>query len=228
MLCSSCRKVIRPVIAIDIDGTLADYHTQFIKLAACYTGQPILPFSPEQIYKGGPEGSFREWCKYTFGIDDRTYEDIKLAFRQGGYKRWLQPYEGIDRLMKGLNHGHPPVEVWMTTTRPYMRHDTVDPDTRFWLQLNFVKYDGLIYDEDKYQRLADMVGPERVVAVLDDLPEMYDSAEALFGEAVPILRKTTYNENIDRPTWVDNLESAYDLILGRIYLWEEEHADEVV
>jgi hypothetical protein len=115
------------------------------------------------------------------------------------------------------------VELWITTTRPYLSLDRVDRDTRFWLDSKGIIYDGLLYDDDKYAVLAERVGADRVVAVLDDLPEMYDAAELLFGSRAPILRRQRYNVSISRPNTTPRLAEAYAMIRERVGLWRTQH-----
>lgn len=71
------------------------------------------------------------------------------------------------------------VQVWICTTRPWQRLDNIDPDTQFWLQRNFGRVDGVIYGEDKYEDLIDIVGKERILGVIDDLPENVRRAGSL-------------------------------------------------
>src|SRR4051812_4114759 len=110
MRCSECSREVQPVVAIDIDGTLADYHWHFTEFAEKYLGRK-LSFD----YDGATE--FSEYL----GIDKATYREIKLAYRQGGLKRWMPPFKGAStfvRLVKEMGN-----EVWLTTTRPYLRLD---------------------------------------------------------------------------------------------------------
>jgi hypothetical protein len=211
--CSDCGKDIRPVVAVDIDGTLADYHGHFIKFARNY-----LQRFPMGLREYDGTEKFRDWfCREYQARLDQWY-DIKLAYRQGGMKR-SQPVIGeAVRFVRNLRaYG---AEVWLTTTRPYLRLDNIDPDTRFWLQSNGIQYDGLLYDEDKYVRLFANVGDlTRVVAIVDDLAEQYDAAEAIFGKEVPILRKTQYNRNVHRRNEVDHLNTALAIIEPRVRTW---------
>lgn len=92
--------------------------------------------------------------------------------------------------------------MWLCTTRPYLRLDNVDPDTREWLRRNAIEYDALLFDpaheEDgtKYHELARQAG-NRVASVVDDLPEMIEAAHdaGLGGLLGPILRDQPYNRH---------------------------------
>jgi hypothetical protein len=211
--------MITPVVAVDIDGTLGDYHGHFLSFAASYLGdkaETVYSFLPElKMYRGNEK--FSLYCQELFGIDLRTFREIKLAYRQGGLKRSMPMNPGAVGLFEML-HAYG-VEVWLTTTRPYLRLDGVDPDTRFWLERHGIKYYGLIYDEDKYSVLADRIEKDRVVAILDDLPEQYDAAEVLFGREVPILVRNLYNTQIGRYNMALTLEGASERIESRLRVW---------
>lgn len=218
MLCSDCSRVVRPVVAVDIDGTLGDYHAHFLAFLEEYIG-----WADERPWYIGTEG-FKEWSMDVYDLDEARWRDIKLAYRQGAQKRsmpifkWAQALTGIVR-WEGA-------ELWITTTRPYLRLDNIDPDTREWLARNHIEYDGLIYDKFKYKLLTEQVDPERVVAVVDDLPDKIEEARHYFGAAVPIMRMTSHNMGAMRfPVGLasPNLRVITSTIVDRINRWKELH-----
>lgn len=219
MLCSRCSEVVRPVVAIDIDGTLGDYHGHLIRFASAYFGVP--PMEEVGPFQGARP--MRDWFMDAFDCDYRTWADIKLAYRQGAQKRSMPAYPFAWQLVHMIK-GH--AEVWLTTTRPYQRLDGVDPDTRAWLSRHQIPYDGLLYDEDKYERLADRIDTERIVAVLDDLIEQLMSAAKLFhyGVDATILRKNIYNTAMHWPNEAVDLADACGMIVSRCREWEATHA----
>lgn len=218
MLCSECSRVVRPVVVVDIDGTLADYHDHFLRFLEEYLGVEEHPRS----YDGAI--SFKQFCVYTYGITGDVWSDIKLAYRQGGQKRtmpifdWAQVLTGVVR-WEGA-------ELWIATTRPYLRLDNIDPDTRAWIDRNHIEYDHLIYDKYKYRVLSEQVDPNRVIAVLDDLPHKHAEARTCFGTAVPILKGSKYNKKAasDPPLLVMwDLKDITVEIVRRIHKWKELH-----
>lgn len=211
-LCTECNRIVKPVVAIDIDGTMGDYHSHFLRFAAAYLGIHIT-----RSYAG--EEPFREWFKAETGATDEEWHDIKLAYRQGGLKRSMPMYPGADALCSEIRHAG--AELWVTTTRPYIRHDNIDPDTREWLRRHSIGYDYLIYDGAKYAKLAELVGPDRVCAVVDDLAEEITEAQRQFGGDVPILRMQHYNREITYDNESDDLSTITDLVLERIRRWHE-------
>lgn len=218
MLCSSCSRPVTPVVAVDIDGTMGDYHTHFLDFLKKYLGYVGTLFG--QAYTG--DESFKRYCMGLFDITEKEWQDIKLAYRQGAQKRsmptfaWAQPMTGFIR--------HEGAELWITTTRPYLRLDNIDPDTREWLARNHIEFDGLIYDKYKYERLAEQVDAHRVIAALDDLPEKADEAAEHFGSAVPILKLGRYNESAKGYFGCRSLRDATVEIIERINRWKELHA----
>lgn len=217
MKCSDCGQVIKPVVAVDIDGTIADYHLHFLQFARNYLLREIPRDVP--VYDG--EGTFRDWFCWTFKVDVRTWHDIKLAYRQGGMKRNQPVLPGGDTFVNDLRRLG--IEVWLTTTRPYLRLDNIDPDTRFWLNAHGIKFDGLLFDEDKYSVLFHRLHRDRVIAIVDDLEEQYDAAANIFGENIPILRSQYFNRAIRRPNMGDSLSRILTIIQGRLHEWHREH-----
>lgn len=223
MRCTVCSREVRPVVAVDIDGTLADYHQHLLEFADkyLYTYAWEDPVS-RPLYDGSEP--FRDWFCRHYDVDVRTFRDIKLAYRSGAQKRTAPAFEGVTELVARLRTV---AEVYITTTRPYMRLDNIDPDTRFWLDKHQVEFDGLLYDEKKYRTLARIVDSERVVAVLEDQPDQYDMAAEVFGAGVPILRKTYWNRGVERPQWAANLINAREFMVAKAVCWQEQRVSHV-
>lgn len=209
----------KPVVALDIDGTLGDYHGNFTRFARLYFERPESDWRTDN-----PGLPLWEWM----GISHRDYRDAKLAYRQGGWKRWMPAYPMASQLTHEIRYAG--AEVWLCTTRPYLRLDNVDPDTREWLRRNRIQYDALLFDpaheEDgtKYDELARQAG-SRVCAILDDLPEMIEAADRAFPytQVRPILRDQPYNRHY-QPAGifrVQDLIEAWANIRADIEIWKE-------
>lgn len=166
---------VRPVVALDIDGTLVDYHHHFEAFAAQYFGMTDSP----RAVNGGYDARM-PFYKY-LGVSKAAYRRCKLAYRRGELKRSVPllspPLPQANELTKTLRRWG--CEVWLCTTRPYLSHDLVDDATRHNLRRHGVMYNGILWGEHKYRELVRAVGSDRVIAVLDDLPEMCEQAERL-------------------------------------------------
>jgi hypothetical protein len=169
-----------PVVALDIDGTLGDYHGHFIRFAEQYLGRS-LP-DPYAVTGGIP------LYKYLH-ISHSMYRQIKLAYRQGGMKRSMPVYENASNLSRMIRRNG--CQVWICTTRPYLRLDNIDPDTRHWLRRHKIQYDAVLFGEHKYRDLKKAVG-DRVLFVVDDLPPMLEQASE--SGMTTVLRRQPYND----------------------------------
>lgn len=174
----------KPVVALDIDGTLGDYHGHFLWFAERWIGKPMP--DPDDINPGLRLHAF-------MGVPLRTYRECKLAYRQGGLKRFMPVYDGAADLCRDIRRAG--AEVWICTTRPYLRLDNIDPDTREWLRRNGIAYDAVLFGEEKYRELKRQAGA-RVTLVLEDLPELFWQAQRLFPRADVWLRAQPYNAHI--------------------------------
>lgn len=170
---------LAPVVGLDIDGTLGDYHTHFYNFVReCYFPHELDRYQvrkPEWEYA---EGEFSE----ALGMSKENYRAAKLAYRLGGMKRCLPTFSAdlssdIMNVVQEIRASG--VQVWICTQRPWLALTTVDNDTQYWLNRYVGKVDGLIYGEDKYADLVDIVGKQRILGVVEDLPECIDRARSL-------------------------------------------------
>jgi hypothetical protein len=202
MRCDRCSAGLLPVVAIDIDGTLAQWHAHFMEFLEQWLPTKFYDYSWDGL------GEFSD----KLGTDKHTYRQAKLAFRSGGFKRWMEPVWGSRTFMQQLSTL--PVEVWVTTTRPWMRHDNVDPDTVEWLKRNEMPYKRLMYDDDKYLTLTELVDPQRVVLVLDDEAEQFDRCSDL---GLPfVLKKHAFNTGITAPVETADYRDVIAMVKERI------------
>ncbi len=193
----------KPVVALDIDGTSGDYHSHFIRFARGWFGRDFP--SSQQYNPGLPFHQF-------LGLDIREYRECKLAYRQGGLKRTMPVYPGVREFTAMLRMAG--AEIWICTTRPYNRLDNIDPDTREWLRRNAILHDHILYGDDKYDELVRQVSPERIVAVIDDLPEMTDAALRAGVEMIWV-HLQPYNRHINGRVGV-NFFSDFEWLTERI------------
>lgn len=214
MLCTSCHEKVKPVVAVDIDGTLGDYHQDLIGFAEVYYGQP---FSRDYI---GQFLEFSDWFEIQ-GLSKEDYRQLKLAYRQGGLKRNMPVFPDAAYFLRSLRHAG--VEVWLCTTRPYLRLDNVDPDTREWLRRNDMTYDGLLFGDDKYEKLVETVGKDRIVGVVEDLPESFDAALGLGLPVWQIFRKHNTHHLSARSPLFKNLGHARRILTEKAFQWMDEH-----
>jgi hypothetical protein len=199
-----------PVVALDIDGNLGNYHKHFLEFAANWIGRPMP--SPEEINPGLPLYRF-------MGVSRSTYRECKLAYRQGGLKRWMPEYPGGDALTRNIQKAGS--EVWICTTRPYLRLDNIDPDTREWLRRKRIRYNAVLFGEHKYRELKRQAG-DRVCAIADDLPDLLQEASVLGFDNL-YMRRQPYNRgHYPRFTEFDDLGVLWEMIRENIAEWRRQ------
>lgn len=213
---------MKPVVALDLDGTLLDYYPHFLRFAALYFGH-----DPDDDGYLAFDGRIA-MAKH-LGVSKQRYRECKLAYRRGQMKRSLPPlpapYPQISELTHTVRRWG--ADIWFCTTRPYLSHDMVDDATRHNLRRNGAVYQGLIWGEHKYRELARVVGGDRVAVVLDDLPEQCRRAEAL-GLPVVFARRPHNAEQFralggTKGTgwmWVDHHEETLVVIRTHLEKWK--------
>jgi len=211
MRCTDCSKPVKPVVASDIDGTLSAYHEPFKSFVSRYFAMPV----PDEPWDG--IGEFEDFL----GITKVQYREAKLAYRQGGNKRWAPAYHGASDFANAIRDAG--AELWVATTRPWQRLDNIDPDTRFWLDVNEIPFDGLLYGDDKYRQLVQIVDRDRIVGIIDDLPEQLEIATNL---GLPIFQRANTHNDSSLIRWSPRgeLPDAMVWFLDRIEDWKKEHA----
>lgn len=215
--------VLRPVVALDLDGTLFDWHSDFLEFAHNWLFGRRKPGRQGWFqYKGGQ-------LNHHMGITVEQYRAVKLAYRQSGLKRDLMAFPGAQNLVQAVRNAG--AEVWACTTRPYLRLDNIDPDTREMLERNDIDVDGVIYGERKYRDLVELVDIERVVGVLDDLPEMVIQARSKGLNAMLIQRQHNQEwwagnepEKLAYvPPALPTLAAARDWLVAELNDWKAKH-----
>lgn len=192
------------MVALDLDGTLGDYHRHFERFAQMWTGRDIV-WDPEIV------GPFYK----QLGMSKAVYRQCKLAYRMGGMKRSIPMFEGADELSRAIRGAG--VAIAACTTRPYLAMSTIDLDTQHWLKRNGIQVDHILYGEHKYRDLVKSVGSNRVVCALDDDLSQLGIATRL--GVTPILRRNEANKGYEQELgrwFVSDLHQAQEVILHLI------------
>lgn len=189
-----------PLVALDLDGTLGDYHRHFERFAQMWTGRDIV-WDPEIV------GPFYK----QLGMSRAVYRQCKLAYRMGGMKRSIPMFEGADELSRAIRGAGAAIAA--CTTRPYLAMSTIDLDTQHWIKRNGIQVDHILYGEHKYRDLVKSVGRDRVICALDDDLSQLGIATRL--GVTPILRRNEANK-------------GYEQELGRLFVSDLHQAREVI
>jgi len=203
---------LAPVVGLDVDGTLADYYEHFRWFAELYLQRPV-----SIDWEFSPTAEFSDALQ----LDKKTYRDIKLAYRQGGMKRSIPVLDERGTMVRAIRAGG--IQVWITTTRPWQRLDNIDPDTQFWLNRNLGRVDGVIYGEEKYMDLQDIVGNDRILGIVDDLPENVVAAMSLgLKAALAVGDHNAAFRSVRKVPLVHDAASLGNIVFGWHADWKKE------
>ncbi|TXH16792.1 MAG: hypothetical protein E6R03_04950 [Hyphomicrobiaceae bacterium] len=192
---------------------MADYHNHFHHFAISYY-EGSRTVKPRGFSQWDGVGEFEDHI----GLTKEQYREAKLAYRQGGGKRLMPAFGMIHAPEYASRLGF---EVWITTTRPWMRHDSTDPDTRHWLEKHGVAFDHLLYeDPNKYERLAELVDAHRVLFVIDDLDVMLRQAELFLPRAAVVKAERFHNQFDDWHTGAGGLLQVQEILETCKAVWD--------
>ncbi len=118
------------ICALDIDGVLN------------YYPQPWLDFLNDWL-----DEDFKDLNNAKESIPYQQYREIKWEYRESGIKSRLAVREGaVDLTHRLKDKGY---TIIVLTARPFHNHKSLFKQTIDWLHHNHLKYDGLIFGENK-------------------------------------------------------------------------------
>lgn len=131
------------VVAVDIDGVLAKYPEHFIQFAEKKTGKDL---SSIELTEYNLYGILAEI------VSVETMKQIKHEFRDTGQLRDMGVYPEASAFTKKLKKlGY---TIVLLSARPYKEYPRIFSDTIAWLKKNDIKYDAIIWDENKEERIV--------------------------------------------------------------------------
>ena len=190
-----------PVVALDLDGTMGDYHRHFEAFARMWSGRDI-------VWNPAINGSFAA----QLGMSKATYRQCKLAYRMGGMKRSMPVFENASELTRAIRRMG--VRTIACTTRPYLHMSTIDLDTQHWMRRHGLQIDYILYGEHKYRDLVKSVGLDRIICAMDDDLSQIRIANRLGVPTIMRLNDANraYEPDADQ-LFVSGLQEAEDTII---------------
>lgn len=144
------------VVALDLDGVLCQYPmpwVNYINLTLNRLFDSLLEVKKE--------------------VDVVTYEKLKSDYRQCGIKKSNKPVKDASKLTILLKrYGY---HIVVLTSRPYKKYYRLYADTLEWLNNNDIKYDTILFDEQKNITIVKMI-PKLKFMVEDNVDYANDIA----------------------------------------------------
>lgn len=182
------------IVAVDIDGVLADYPLSFVR------------FINKEM---GTRYDVKDVCTYDIysdlGISKQTGLVLKDKYRQFGMKRYIPVIEGAKEFLESLKGAG--YTVVLLTSRPYKEYYRIYADTMEWLKRNGLPYDYLIFNEKKEEYLLELVDNQNIAFFVDDVEAYSNKVSDLGIKAYLVTRP--YNkgrETSANVTRINNLQ----------------------
>jgi len=129
------KKLKKKVCAIDLDGVIVDFPNCFID----YVNKKL-------------KKRFNNLYDIKKGVSNKKYLWLKDEYRKSGIKQHVSIIKGskefIDRLVK-IGYS-----IIILTKRPYKQYFRIFADTKINLDKNKIKYDGILFDDEKHKRIV--------------------------------------------------------------------------
>lgn len=168
----------RGIVAVDIDGVLADYAGGYMAWVEAQTGQTLPRPYP-------PGWDFYAWIAKHVG--SVRSEELKHRYRETGGKLSLPVLPGACSMLQWLRDAD--LYIAIVSARPYREYRRIMADTLSWLDLNGLHYDRMVWEPMKAARI-EKEWPEILCVFEDDLSQAASIAAKGFRVFMP---NQTYN-----------------------------------
>lgn len=128
----------KKVIGIDIDGVLADYPKSFIDFAEKETG---MKFNLKTYNIADELNKI---------LGNKKGDAIKHKYRMTGQKRFIDVIPGAKQALHKLSKKY---KIVLLSARPVKKYKRIFPDTIEWLKNNNLKYDAILWDANKEEKV---------------------------------------------------------------------------
>ncbi len=131
----------KKIIAVDLDGVLVDYPNCLFKFVKKEKNITIL-----QKHK---DKNVNETILHY--LSEKELKEIKRKYRLCGIKKRLKSMKGAKEFTKRFSkNGY---KIIILSSRPYKEYPIIFSDTLKWLKKNNIKYDAVLFDEKKEEKI---------------------------------------------------------------------------
>lgn len=156
-----------PIVALDVDGVLADYHGHLHWFAELYLQRKV------PLDWGTANGEFDKAMHLT----KEEYRQIKLCYVHSGLRRAMPLKDSLaSSLCREVRRSG--CQLWLCASKPWKQTLPVDHDLMFWLDLHRIEADAILFGDNKYEQLV-TAAQAPIICAVDDLPEQVERAIGL-------------------------------------------------
>ena len=149
-------KMYRKKVFVDLDNVMADYGGDFLRWAT--NGQ----LSPS------PNDLTSLHLNDILCLDEADYADLKHKWRIEGHKRNMTMLPGVHGALRRLSRWY---DIVVISSRPADRYEDIRKDTEYWLEEHELRFDELVFTNEKYDYVHDHYDQDDVLAIFDDDPK---------------------------------------------------------
>lgn len=130
----------KKIIGLDLDGCIADYPRSYYNFIYKKTKKRIKDNGSYDVYKN---------VEKVFG--EEKAKKLKREYRESGQKRFIKTINEPDKVTDKLKRkGY---KIIILSARPYKEYPRIFADTLEWLKKNKIKYDAILFDEHKEEKI---------------------------------------------------------------------------
>ena len=181
-------KLGKNVVICDIDGVLGDYPESFLEFVKSSSSE----FDTTQFDKIKTSlKSLDLYNEFSSLISVEMMKEYKHRYRINGLSRKEKVISGAREFLSKLSdRGY---YVVLLTSRPFDRYHSLYLDTYMWLKSNGLKFDMLINDDKKRNKILNILSTAEIKFIVDDDPKIINNLK--FVNSRLYLMSKSYNES---------------------------------
>ncbi len=170
----------KKILCIDIDGVIADYPRSFINfIESKINKKVIINFTEYKLY---------DIIQKATGLSKKKIEKLKHEYRITGYKRSISLIKDAKKYINLLAKEY---TIVLLSARPYEKYPRIFSDTIFWLKKNRIKYNAILWDVKKEERMLKEL--PHTLYMIEDCGE--NAIKIAINKKKVILLNKDYNQN---------------------------------
>jgi uncharacterized HAD superfamily protein len=176
------------VVAFDLDGVIADYHSFFLSY----------------INKKS-NSNFKDLFEAKKSLNENTFKMIKDLYRQSGEKLNLKLKKGSKKIIDYYKDNN--YKIVIITARPYHRYSRIYSDTLHWLKKHKINFDYIFWTSEKSIKIIKSI--KKMKFIVEDTLENANNISKMGYNVYLINNKYNLGECEKNVVRIKNLEEIF-------------------